>query len=47
MDTNDNVVLSRHGAKIMRAVDSMVNCVNEGDDEKLVEKIHWVSVCWV
>ena len=48
MDVKDLKVLSAHGAKIMKDVDTMVNFVNDGNDEKLVQKIHMVKTgCYV
>ena len=48
MDMNDFMVLSKHGSKIMAAVDTLVNYVNDGNDEKLVETINHVRTknCW-
>ena len=43
MDVKDLKVLSAHGFKIMKDVDTLVNHVNDGNDEKLVKKIHWVK----
>ena len=43
MDVKDLKVLSAHGAKIMKDVDTLVNYVNDGNDEKLVKKIHMVK----
>ena len=43
MDVKDLKVLSAHGVKIMKDVDTLVNYVNDGDDEKLVKKIHMVN----
>ena len=42
MDMNDFMVLSKHGSKIMAAVDTLVNYVNDVNDEKLVETINHV-----
>ena len=42
MDMNDFMVLSKHGSKIMAAVDTLVNYVNDGNDEKLVKTINHV-----
>ena len=39
---NDFMVLSKHGSKIMEAVDTLVNYVNDGNDEKLVKTINHV-----
>ena len=43
MDVKDLKILSAHGAKIMKDVDTLVNYVNDGNDEKLVKKIHMVK----
>ena len=42
MDMNDFMVLSKHGSKIMAAVNTLVNYVNDGNDEKLVKTINHV-----
>ena len=42
MDMTDFMVLSKHGSKIMEAVDTLVNYVNDSNDEKLVETINHV-----
>ena len=42
MDMNDFMILSKHGSKIMAAVDTLVNYVNDGNDEKFVETINHV-----
>ena len=44
MDVKDLKVLSAHGAKIMKDVDTLVNYVNDCNDEKLVQKIHMVKM---
>ncbi len=36
-------VLTKHGFSVMQTVDDMVAAVKTGDDNKLVEKIHWVT----